>query len=77
MPLKSTGDQVNRQEHLAPTVGPDKTRSHPQTYFEPSSNIRNTRQGTSTLEEGDNVTMQQPMETIRALQQTMAASKAD
>jgi len=39
--------------------------------------MRNTRQGTSTLEEGDNVTMQQLMEIIHALQQTVAVSKAD
>jgi len=39
--------------------------------------MRNTRQGTSTLEEGDNVTMQQLMETIRAFQKTVAASKAN
>ena len=77
MPLKSIGDQVNWQEHLASTVGSDKTRSHLQSCFEPSSNMRNTRQGTFALEEGDNVTIQQLMETIRALQQTVATSKFD
>jgi len=39
--------------------------------------MRNTSQGTSVLEEGGNVTMQQLMETIRALQQTVVASKVD
>jgi len=39
--------------------------------------MRNTRQGAFATEEGDNVTMQQLMETIRALQQTVAATKAD
>jgi len=39
--------------------------------------MRNTRQGASALEGGDNVSMQQLMETIRALQQAVAASKAD
>jgi len=35
------------------------------------------RQGASALERGDSVSMQQLMETIRALQQAVAASKAD
>jgi len=39
--------------------------------------MRNIRQGAFALEGGDNVTMQQLRETIRALQQTVAASKAD
>jgi len=39
--------------------------------------MRNTRQGTSGQEEGDKVTMQQLMETIHTLQQTVATSKAD
>ena len=39
--------------------------------------MRNTRQGTSSREEGENVTIQQLMETIHALQQTVVASKAD
>jgi len=39
--------------------------------------MRNTRQGASALEGGDNVTMQQLMKTIRALQQAVAASKAN
>jgi len=39
--------------------------------------MRNTRQGTSTLKEGDNINMQQLMETIHTLQQTVAVSKAD
>jgi len=39
--------------------------------------MRNTRQGTSALEEGDNVTIKQLMETINALQQTVVVSKAD
>jgi len=39
--------------------------------------MRNTRQGATTLEEGDNVTMQQLMETIHTLQQTVVASKDD
>jgi len=58
-------------------VGPDKTRSHPQLRYKPSNNMRNTRQGATTLEEGDNVTMQQLMETIHTLQQTVVASKDD
>ena len=39
--------------------------------------MRNTKQGASALEGGDNVTMQQLMETICALQQAVVASKAD
>jgi len=39
--------------------------------------MRNTRQGASSLEEGDSVSMQQLMKTIRALQQAVAASKAN
>jgi len=39
--------------------------------------MRNTAQGTFALEREDNVTMHQLMETIRALQQTVATSKAD
>jgi len=39
--------------------------------------MRNTREGASALEGGDNVSMQQLMETLRALQQAVAASKAD
>jgi len=39
--------------------------------------MRNTRQGASALEGGDIVSMQQLMETIRALQQAVVASKAD
>ena len=39
--------------------------------------MRNTRQGTSALEGGENVTMKQLMETIHALQQTVATSKTD
>jgi len=39
--------------------------------------MRNARQGTTGKEEGDNVTMQQLMETIRTLQQIVEASKAD
>jgi len=39
--------------------------------------MRNTRQGATALEGGDNVTMQQLIETIRALQQAVAASKDD
>jgi len=39
--------------------------------------MRNTRQGASAPEEGDNVSMQQLMDNIRALQQAVAASKAD
>jgi len=39
--------------------------------------MRNTRQGAFALEEGDNVSKQQLMETIRAFQQVVAASKAD
>jgi len=39
--------------------------------------MRNTRQGASALEGGDNVFMQQLMETIRALQQAVTAFKAD
>jgi len=39
--------------------------------------MRSTRQGASALEGGDNVSMQQLMETIRALQQAVAASKVD
>jgi len=39
--------------------------------------MRNTRQGASALEGGDNVSMPQLMETIHALQQTVVASKAD
>jgi len=39
--------------------------------------MRNTRQGISAYEEGGNVTMQQLMETIHTVQQTVAASKAD
>ena len=38
--------------------------------------MSNTRQGASALEGGDNVSMQQLMETIRALHQAVAASKA-
>jgi len=37
----------------------------------------NTRQGAFSLEGGDSVSMQQLMETIHALQQVVAASKAD
>jgi len=58
-------------------MGPDKTSSHPQSRSEPSNNMRNIRQGTSTFEGGDNVTMQQLMETIHALKQMVAASNAD
>ena len=46
---------------LAPTVGPDKTRSHSQSCGEPPNNMRNmrnTRQGSAAPEGGDNVTMQ-------------------
>jgi len=39
--------------------------------------MRNTKQGASTLEGGDSVSMQQLMETICILQQAVAASKAD
>jgi len=39
--------------------------------------MRNTRQGSVVPEGGDNVTMQQLMETIRALQQAVAASRVD
>jgi len=39
--------------------------------------MRNTRQGASAPKEEDNVTMQQLMETIRALLQTVVVSKAD
>jgi len=39
--------------------------------------MRNTRQGTAGQKKGDNVTMQQLMETIHALQQTVATSKTD
>jgi len=39
--------------------------------------MRNTRQGASAIEGGDNVSMQQLMETIRALQQAITVSKVD
>jgi len=39
--------------------------------------MRNTRQGTYAPEEGDNITIQQLMEIICALQQTVAVSKVD
>jgi len=39
--------------------------------------MRNTRKVASALEGGDNISMQQLMETIHALQQVVAASKAD
>jgi len=39
--------------------------------------MRKTRQGSVAPEGGDNVTMQQLMETIRALQQAVAASRVD
>ena len=39
--------------------------------------MRSTRQGGSALEGGDSVSIQQLMETIRALQQTVATSKVD
>jgi len=39
--------------------------------------MRNTREGAFVPEEGDNVTMQQLVETIRTLQQTVAATRAD
>jgi len=39
--------------------------------------MRNTRQGLAALEGGDNVTMQQLMETMRALKQVVATSKVD
>ena len=39
--------------------------------------MRNTRQGAFALEGGDKVSMQQLMETIRALQQAVTVSKAD
>jgi len=35
--FESTGNWVNRREHLAPTVGPDKTRSYSQSCWEPPS----------------------------------------
>jgi len=39
--------------------------------------MRNTRQGPSGQEEGDNLTLQQLMETVHTLQETMTTSKAD
>jgi len=39
--------------------------------------MRNIRQGATALKGGDNVTMHQLIETIHALQQAVAASKAD
>jgi len=39
--------------------------------------MRNTRQGAPALEGEDNVSMQKLMETIRALQQAVAAFEAD
>ena len=39
--------------------------------------MRSTRQGASALEGGDNVSMQQLMEIIRAFQQAVAASRAE
>jgi len=39
--------------------------------------MRSTRQGASALEGGDSVSIQQLMETIHALQQTVATSKTD
>jgi len=39
--------------------------------------MRNTRQGSVAPNEGENITMQQIMETMRALQETVAASRMD
>ena len=39
--------------------------------------MRNTRQDPSGQEGGDNFTLQQLMETVNTLQETVAASKAD
>ena len=42
-----------------------------------SSNMRNTRQGFDAPNRVENITMQQIMETMRALQETVAASRMD
>ena len=70
MPLKSIGDKVNWQEHLASIVRLDKTRSHPQLHEKYKTRFIH-------IEEGNIVTMQQLMETICALQETVATTKTD
>jgi len=53
-----------------------KTLSHPQEQ-ERSRKMRNTRQGSVAPNGSESLTLQQIMETMQALQETMAASRAD
>ena len=67
--LESTGKQVNHKNIWRPPWGLIKIWSH--------SQIRNTRQGSVAPNGGENIILQQIMETMHALQETVAASKMD
>jgi len=65
---------VNRQEHLAPTVG-HNTKHCPTN--KKTRKMRSKRQGPVAPNKGESVTLQQVMEIMQAFQEEVVASKAN